>query len=199
MRARRCSPPSPASARSPGVPSAARAPCRRSRPAAPPPHRSGHRAVAGRLTAMPLIADLGPWAWFVLGGVLLVAEIAVPGAFLLWLGLAALITGALAYVVDLSWQIEVLLFAALAVMAVMVGRRISPAPGKASDRPFLNRRAEGLVGRVFTLDEPVVGGVGRIRVDDTVWRVEGPDLAAGSDVRVVSADGATLTVAPANA
>lgn len=146
---------------------------------------------------MPLLTDIGPWAWFVLGGLLLVAEIAAPGAFLLWLGLAALATGLLAYVVDLSWQTEVLVFAALAVVAVLVGRKISPAPGKASDRPFLNRRAEGFVGRVFTLEAPILGGVGRVRIDDTVWRIEGPDLAAGHDVKVIAADGATLKVEPA--
>ncbi|MDI4657258.1 NfeD family protein [Xanthobacter autotrophicus] len=137
---------------------------------------------------------VGPWTWFILGGVLLVAEIAAPGAFLLWLGLAALVTGALSYVVGLSWQSEVLAFAALAVIAVLVGRRISPAPGRASDRPFLNRRPEGFVGRVFTLDEPIVDGIGLVRIDDTVWRIEGPDLAAGAEVKVVAADGATLKV-----
>ncbi|MFG1376518.1 NfeD family protein [Xanthobacter autotrophicus] len=145
-----------------------------------------------------MLSDLGsvfgPWAWFILGGVLLVAEIAAPGAFLLWLGLAALATGGLSYVVGLSWQSEVLAFAALAVIAVLVGRRISPAPGRASDRPFLNRRAEGFVGRVFTLDEPIVDGMGRVRIDDSVWRIEGPDLAAGRDVKVVATDAATLKV-----
>lgn len=145
---------------------------------------------------MPFLSHLGPWAWFVLGGVLLVAEIAAPGAFLLWLGLAALVTGAIAYAVALAWQAEVLVFAALAVVAVLVGRRVTPAPGKASDRPFLNRRAEGFVGRVFTLDAPILGGVGRVRIGDTVWRVEGPDVASGRDVRVTGADGATLKVEP---
>lgn len=148
---------------------------------------------------MPLLSQLGPWAWFVLGGVLLVAEIAAPGAFLLWLGLAALVTGAVAYTVALAWQVEVPVFAALAVVAVLVGRRVSPAPGKASDRPFLNRRPEGFVGRVFTLDAPILGGVGRVRIDDTVWRVEGPDIAAGHDVRVTGTDGATLKVEPVEA
>lgn len=143
---------------------------------------------------MALLSDVGAWAWFVLGGVLLLAEIAVPGAFLLWLGIAALVTGVLAYVIDLSWQTEVLIFAALAVIAVLVGRRVSPAPGKASDRPFLNRRAEGFIGRVFVLDEPILAGIGRVRIDDTVWRIEGPDTSAGQAVKVVAIDGATLRV-----
>jgi len=138
--------------------------------------------------------DLAPWAWFVLGGVLLVAEIFAPGAFLLWLGLAALVTGVLALGIAMSWQVQVLAFAALAMIAVLIGRKVTPLPGKASDRPFLNRRAESYVGRVFTLDLPISGGVGRVRIDDTVWRIEGPDLSPGTDVRVVAADGAVLKV-----
>lgn len=142
-------------------------------------------------------ASLDPWFWFILGGVLLVAEIFSPGVFLLWMGLAALITGALAAALDLSWQSEVVLFAALAILAVLVGRRVYARGNAGSDRPFLNRRAESYVGRVFTLEEPITGGVGQVHIDDTVWRVEGPDLASGRDVRVVAADGATLKVTPA--
>ncbi len=75
-----------------------------------------------------LAAAFDPRGWFVLGGVLLVAEILLPGAFLLWLGLAALATGALAWLVVMGWQIQVLAFAALAVICVLIGRRMSPAP-----------------------------------------------------------------------
>lgn len=143
---------------------------------------------------MSIFEGLEAWAWFVLGGVLLVAEIFAPGAFLVWLGLAALATGVLALIATLSWQVQVLAFAALAVVAVLIGRKVAPLPGNASDRPFLNRRTESYVGRVFTLDLPITGGVGRVRIDDTVWRIEGPDLAAGTDVRVVAADGPVLKV-----
>lgn len=144
-----------------------------------------------------LAAAFDPWGWFVLGGVLLVAEILLPGAFLLWLGLAGLATGALALLVAVGWQIQVLAFAVLAVVSVLIGRRISPAPGAASDRPFLNRRADSQVGRVFILDAPIVEGSGRVRIDDSVWRIEGPDLPAGAKVIVLKADGAVLVVGPA--
>lgn len=145
---------------------------------------------------MGLFTEFGPWTWFILGGLLLLAELAMPGVFLLWFGLAALATGAIAYGVDLSWQTEVLIFAALAVVSVLVGRRVTPGPDKASDRPFLNRRAEGYVGRIFVLDEPIQAEVGRVRINDTVWRIEGPDVPAGTSVKVVAADGATLKVMP---
>ncbi|GGF45249.1 membrane protein [Azorhizobium oxalatiphilum] len=136
------------------------------------------------------------WAWFVLGGVLLVAEIILPGAFLLWLGLAALVTGFIVLAAAVSWQMQIVAFALLAVVAVVIGRQVS-ARARPSDHPFLNRRADGQVGRVFTLEEPIVGGTGRVRIDDTIWRVDGPDLPAGAKVIVLKTDGAVLVVGAA--
>jgi membrane protein implicated in regulation of membrane protease activity len=63
--------------------------------------------------------------------------------------------------------------------------------------PFLNKRTEALIGRVFTLEKPIIDGSGTVRIDDTIWRVAGPDAPAGSRVRIVQADGASLTVAAA--
>jgi hypothetical protein len=71
--------------------------------------------------------------------------------------------------------------------------------GAPSDQPFLNRRAEAFVGRVFTLEKPIVDGTGTVGIDDTVWRVSGPDTPAGSRVKVIRVDGAALYVEPAGA
>jgi len=77
-----------------------------------------------------------------------------------------------------------------------VWRRLARSQREASEsNPFLNRRAAALVGRVFTLEKPIVDGFDTVRIDDTIWRVAGPDVPAGSRVRVVQADGANLTVA----
>jgi hypothetical protein len=85
-----------------------------------------------------------------------------------------------------------------AACAVPVWRRLALSARKTDQsNAFLNRRAEALVGRVFTLEKPIVDGAGTVRVDDTIWRVAGPDTPAGSRVRVVHADGANLTVAAA--
>jgi membrane protein implicated in regulation of membrane protease activity len=77
---------------------------------------------------------------------------------------------------------------------VPVWRHFAAKVEKPTDTPFLNRRAESYVGRVFTLDKPIVNGTGAVRIDDTIWRVSGPDCPAGSRVRVASADGANLLV-----
>lgn len=146
---------------------------------------------------MELLSKLGTWNWLILAVVLMAIETFAPGVFMLWLGLAALIVGLLSFGIAWSWQAQVLIFAVLSIAMVPLWRYYSGRNARPTDKPFLNRRAEGLVGRVFTLDKPIVDGVGTVKVDDTVWRVSGPDAPAGSRVKIVSADGASLRVGPA--
>lgn len=145
-----------------------------------------------------LFGELGPWNWVVLGLVLMIFEVAAPGIFFLWFGIAALIVGALAILfgdaLGLSWQIQVILFLVLSVIAVFIGRRLVGATDAESDEPLLNRRGEQLVGQVVTLEEATINGRGRARIGDSLWRVTGPDLAAGTRVKITGIDQGTLTV-----
>jgi inner membrane protein len=145
---------------------------------------------------LDLITQLGLWNWFILGLILLGIEVLVPGTFILWLGIAALLTGAVTFLLGIGWQAQLIAFAILSVLAV-IGWWMSPRSRSAAGEPMLHRRAEAHVGRVFTLEEPIVGGSGRVRIDDSVWRISGDDLPAGSKVRVASADGALLRVVAA--
>jgi len=138
--------------------------------------------------------SLGIWDWFIAGGILLVLEIVAPGTFMLWLGLAALLVGVISLFVAWPWQAQFVAFAVFAVAAIPIWHRIGRKAAASGDQPFLNRRAEALVGQVFTLDKPIVGGIGTVRVGDTVWRVSGPDSPAGSRVRITRADGAMLFI-----
>jgi inner membrane protein len=146
-----------------------------------------------------LIIELGPWTWWVLGFVLLAAEMIVPGFFLVWIGLAALVVGILSLLLWGSgfwvWQVQLLIFALLAVAVTLLGRRFVQAHAE-TDEPFLNQRTESLVGRTATLQEPIREGRGRIRLDDTYWPVMGPDLPAGTRVTVVSSKSGILSVEP---
>lgn len=141
-----------------------------------------------------LLSKLGTWNWLIIGLVLMSIETFAPGVFMLWLGLAALIVGLLSFGIAWSWQAQVIAFAALAIAMVPLWRYYSVRNARPTDKPFLNRRAEGLIGRVFTLEKPIVDGIGTVRIDDTVWRVSGPDAPSGSRVKIVSADGASLRV-----
>ncbi|MBN8979656.1 MAG: NfeD family protein, partial [Rhizobiales bacterium] len=84
--------------------------------------------------------------------------------------------------------------AILSIAMVPLWRHFSKRNERPTDKPFLNRRAQGLVGREFTLEKPIVDGVGTVKIDDTVWRVSGADAPAGSRVKVIHADGASLKV-----
>ena len=145
-----------------------------------------------------MFVTLGTWNWLIFSVILMALELIAPGVFLFWLGLAALLVGLLSFAFHPSWQVQILMFAVFAAAAVPVWRRLarSHAAGSANS-PFLNKRADALVGRVFTLEKPIVDGAGTVRIDDTIWRVAGPDAPAGSRVRIVQADGASLTVAAA--
>lgn len=144
-----------------------------------------------------LITELGPWSWWILGLVFLGLEIVIPGVFLLWIGLAAIVVGAVSIALwgtaFWGWQVQLLVFAVLAVAMAVLGRRLTASSAE-SDQPMLNRRVEGLVGRTATLEEPIVDGKGRIRLDDTTWIVQGPDLPAGAKVRITTAKAGGLTV-----
>ena len=146
-----------------------------------------------------MIADtvirLGAWAWIILGILLMGVELLAPGVFFIWLGLAAVVTGLLDAALDLSWQASSLVFAALSVAAVIVGRRITRSTKpQDTQAELLNQRGQALVGRVFTLEAPIKDGEGRIRVGDSSWRVIGEDRFVGARVRVVRVEGATLVV-----
>jgi inner membrane protein len=145
-----------------------------------------------------MFSTLGTWNWLVFGLLLMGLELLLPGVFLFWLGLAALLVGLLSFVIATSWQLQLLMFAVFATAAVPVWRRVARSnSGVSASNPFLNKRTEALIGREFTLEKPIVDGSGTVRVDDTIWRVAGPDAPAGSRVRIVHADGASLTVAVA--
>jgi len=140
---------------------------------------------------------LGNWNWLIVGILLVGVEAIMPGVFMLWLGLAALIIGALSFGVAVSWQMQLVGFALLAISMVPLWRHFAGRASEREDNQFLNRRTHELVGQVATLETPIVNGVGTIRLGDTIWRVEGPALEAGTQVKIENADGARLRVGPA--
>jgi membrane protein implicated in regulation of membrane protease activity len=135
------------------------------------------------------------WHWLVVAAVFAVIEVAVPAMVCMWFAVAALGTAAIAWLApDLAWEHQALIFAALAIASVAIGRIASARVRTRTSEARLNRRAEGYIGRIFTLERPIVDGRGRLRVDDTMWLVEGPDLPAGTRVEVTSVNNTLLRV-----
>ena len=143
---------------------------------------------------MDYLLSLGFWNWFIAGGILFVLELIAPGTFMMWLGLSAIAVGLISLAVAWSWQAQFVAFAIFVVISIPIWRRLARRVETPGDQPFLNRRQDALVGRVFTLEKPIIDGAGTIRVGDTVWRVTGPDVPAGSRIKVMRADAAMLVV-----
>lgn len=135
------------------------------------------------------------WHWFILAGVLLGLEVFFPGAFFLWMGLAALALGAVVYFLPaIGWETQAVFFAVLSVAAILAGRAWLRRRPLRTSQPLLNQRGRQYVGRVFTLSEPIVNGEGKIRVDDSTWKVRGDDTPVGAQIEVVGVDGTVLLV-----
>lgn len=135
--------------------------------------------------------------WAALAVTLFAAEALAPGAFMLWMGIAAAAVLLTVWAIDgMSVLLQVILFVVLSFVSIQVYRTWFRQRARPSDQPLLNRRAEQLIGRVVTLDQAISAGVGRAKVDDAFWVVAGPDLPQGSAVRVVAVDGMTLKVQP---
>lgn len=144
---------------------------------------------------MNLLQNLEYWHWLVLAVLLAILEIFSPGVFMLWIGIGAGITGLLLLAMpDMSWQWQLVVFAVLSIVAMVGARMFLTRHPIESDEPMLNRRGEQYVGRVFTLEQPMVNGEGRIRVDDSTWKIRGADCPAGTQVRVSGVDGVVLLV-----
>lgn len=137
------------------------------------------------------------WHWWAFGALLLVVELLVPGMFFLWMAESACVTGMVLWLYPgLGWEAQLVWFSVLSVVSIAVARKLIVRHPIESDRPLLNQRAAQYVGRTFVLSHPIVNGAGKIRVDDSTWKIAGADAPAGSRVRVVGAEGIILNVEP---
>ena len=135
------------------------------------------------------------WHWLIAAVVMIIIEMILPAAYFLWMGISAFVVGLSIYVVpDMPVLIQVIIFGVLSVVCLILYKRHKKSNPNVNDQPNLNRRGEQYVGRSFTLEEAIVNGVGKIKVDDSTWRVKGTDMPAGMKVRVMSVEGTVFNV-----
>ncbi|MDH5357250.1 MAG: NfeD family protein [Gammaproteobacteria bacterium] len=143
--------------------------------------------------------DLDFWHWWIIAIVLVIFEILAPTFFALWMAIAAFLTGlALFLIPEMQWEYQVFMFAILSVISIVVWRHYYNKNPIATDEPLLNRRGEQYVGRVITLKESIVDGQGKVRVDDSTWKIEGEDCPAGTKVKIISVDNVVFKVEAAS-
>jgi membrane protein implicated in regulation of membrane protease activity len=135
------------------------------------------------------------WHWWAFGALLLILELLISGMFFLWMAAAAVLIGALLLLIPaMDFEYQLIAFSLASVFSIVVFRKLLLRHPIETDRPLLNRRNEQYQGRVFTLEHPIVNGRGKIRVDDSTWKIEGEDCETGTKVKVIAADGVVLKV-----
>lgn len=144
---------------------------------------------------MEMLDQIQFWYWLVAAVIMIVIEMLLPLAYFLWMGVSAFIVGLLLFAMpSIPLLIQVIIFGALSVITLVLYKKHENANPTENDEPNLNRRGEQYVGRIFTLHEAIVNGVGKVKVDDSTWKVRGVDMPAGSKVRVLSVDGTVFNV-----
>lgn len=136
------------------------------------------------------------WIWLIAAALLGAAEIFLPGAFMIWLAGAALVTGALTGLFSPGWEVQIVLFAGLAIAAIVAGRAWLKRHPIETEDSGLNRRAERLIGQIVEVSEPIIAGQGKVIIGDSPWLATGPDTPAHRRVRIVAVTGSTVMVEP---
>jgi membrane protein implicated in regulation of membrane protease activity len=146
---------------------------------------------------LPLLEPIW-WNWYLGGLVLACLELLLPGTYLLWIGLGALLTGVITHIAGgFYWPWQILVFAFFSLLSLLVVRRLFRRLGSPA-RSTLNQRQRDCLGRQGILVAPISGGYGRIRLDGVYWYVRGPELPEGTPVTVTGVEGATLIVEKAD-
>jgi hypothetical protein len=141
------------------------------------------------------LSTLVYWDWLALGLFLAVFEMLLPGAAMLWIGAAAMVTGVMVWLFpEMDWKWQIIMFGLLGITAVVMSRRILGRRKNESRDKSLNHRSEQLIGHVTSLETAIENGQGRAKIGDSSWIVTGQDMPAGAKVRIVGSDGATLQV-----
>lgn len=138
----------------------------------------------------------GEMLWVTLGIILLITEMIAPGAYLMFLGAAAIFTGLLGFALPLSLPLQLFIFALSSIASVYIAKRWFDVYPILSSAPLLNARIAQMIGQTVEVVVPIEDGVGRVKVGDSVWAASGPDAAVGARVRIVGAEGNQLSVVP---
>lgn len=138
--------------------------------------------------------NLGAWNWFIVAALMGLLESIIPGVHFMWFGMAAVVMGGLVLALPMSLQVQLVLFALIAIALIWIARRYWSPQSIKTDAPDLNYRGQQYVGRIVTVVETIHRGRGKVQVGDTVWTAEGPDMPEGARAKVTGVNGTVLVV-----
>lgn len=135
------------------------------------------------------------WYWWVLALLLLGIELVISGFFFLWIAVSGFFTGCLVFMVpQTSFNVQILVFSIVSLLSVTIWKLYVKIHPLQTDQPLLNKRGAQYIGRVFNLIEPIQNGQGKIKVDDSLWKVNGEDCSIETKVKIVAIRGTVFDV-----
>ena len=143
-----------------------------------------------------MLSDPTFWHWLILVCIFIGLEIFAPGSFFLWLALAAGATALVEFAFpNISGLLQYGLFAAFCIISLVLWKRFGGVvTDTETDQPQLNQRNKQFLGRTVSLSEAIENGSGIVRIEDSQWKVSGPDAPAGSMVKITDVEGSILHV-----
>ncbi|NJM50388.1 MAG: NfeD family protein [Sphingomonadales bacterium] len=136
----------------------------------------------------------GQWLWFILAAILAIVEIIVPGIFLVFIAIAAALTGFATLILDFNVPAQLIFFAISSLVCVYGGKHWYNQQDIESSDPMLNDRSARMVGKIVTIVEAVDANGGRVRVGDGEWPARGPKLKVGEKARIAAVVGGVVEV-----
>jgi membrane protein implicated in regulation of membrane protease activity len=140
------------------------------------------------------MSEIAWWAWIVLAGVLALAEMVAPGSYLMWIALGAAVT-AIAGATGMALEGQLAVFAIATAVSCIGGSFVYRAMESNRDGGVaLNAPRRSMIGARGSVSQAFVNGRGKVRIGDTVWLADGPDLPEGTPVVVAGVRGTRLDV-----
>ena len=146
-----------------------------------------------RSSVKTMLDALGDSLWWVIGIVLVIGEVVLPGTFLIWFAFAAFGVGLIGLVVDLSGMSQVVVFGLLSFASLSLGYLMRKRRGD-PEVPAFADRTQAYMGKTYTVVEAIENGQGKIQVGDSVWLAEGEDCRVGGSVKVIDSRGNVLLI-----
>ena len=143
------------------------------------------------------IETLSPWWWIALGVVLGALEMVIASFVLIWPGIAAILMAIILWIAPgMQGELQIALFAVLAIGSMFAGRGYIRKFGDGEPKTNLNSRTEQLVGnnaKVVDFDL----GEGHVELKGLRWAAKWPDgqnAETGQMVKIIAAEGMSVQV-----
>lgn len=149
---------------------------------------------------MEFITNIGYLGWFSIGLLFVLAELFVPGTYLLWFGFSAFVMGILVSFITMSATETLVCFALISAAFSGIGWYVYAKVLNKTKVPekykYLNDMAGAHIGKVYNLSEDVVDGRSKAKIGDSFWLVEvGENLKKGDRVKIVDVKEGVILVA----